>query len=576
MTHYIKQLQILKFPTVSLVVVIATIFSLPTLWLVDSWIKYPLFILEIFAILTVYMSLDNRYDINFNRAIYVNQFIFRRIFLFDILLICFSSVLFLFNIVGINGGIIQLFLALLCTSILSGYALIRIFRINKYLSKLEVIVLSYLLSLTFSGLCTLSLLSLDQNIRGLIMPVLFGSLGLISILRAKNFREQNDPDYKSRPKSLSRNIDMLPIFFCLAFYLVFFSFIYPNAGTMPGNDIARHYNFSLVLSRTPDLYGGGYYLLFHAFQASLHALSGLGETLATFQTSLVLLNVFLPLSVYIFARRYLAGIDTRISAISTIFYTILSNFSFIYFLQIKLLDNNSTEFITLAREVAEKAYNGIINFSQPFHFFFPTSVSFIMLMFAFVLLRVRSMPRPVFIPLFSTIIFAMFFVHRVEAVVLVMLLAVFSIIFKAKNALRLDDALLASLIGFIFIIALSAYSAFFWTSDIVDPNKSTASILTVVIPIPIVGGAILWRRKVLPRIRFSIDFLNNAKVYSILSISLVCVYLLGLLTWLAIQDFRTSSVFEVGVVPWFIYPVLLGIVGLLMLLIYKIYRKYTR
>ena len=59
---------------------------------------------------------------------------------------------------------------------------------------------------------------------------------------------------------------------------------------------------------------------------------------------------------------------------------------------------------------------------------------------------------------------------------------------------------------------------------------------------------------------------DRDRFYSLLSTSLVIIYLFGFLTWIFIENFRTSSVYNIGVAPWFIYPLMLGIVGLLALL----------
>jgi hypothetical protein len=42
-----------------IVAALAVVFSLFTLWLIDSWIKYPLFLFETFTIILLYLIIEN-------------------------------------------------------------------------------------------------------------------------------------------------------------------------------------------------------------------------------------------------------------------------------------------------------------------------------------------------------------------------------------------------------------------------------------------------------------------------------------------------------------------------------------
>lgn len=584
-----KNVSRLQFPIISIIILfgLAAFFSLFTLWIIESWIKYPLFVLEISAIVVTYFILNSGYDLfKFPLKIQPNLQsirVSRIVEYFDSLLVCFASFLLFLNLLRIEGGTSQLLLALICSSILSGYVILRIFGISQYLSRLEIAVLSFLLSFIFSGFLTLSLLSVDENTRSIVMPLLFLLPGAVSILLKRRRNIKNKGSYTNQPSSLSNNIDILPLALCIIFCIVFYFLTYPNAALLPATDASRHYSYSAILSRTPDVYAGNVliagdvysgfgYFLFHAFQASLHIMSGLNQTIIQFQTIQIALNLFLPLSFYILARRFFEDIDKRIPALSTLFYTVFSNFSFIYFVQLKLLNTGNTDFQVLAADVAEKSYSGIINFMQPLHFFTPFSVAFMLFISGFLLLRIPNLPRYRFIGLYSVLIFAMYYTHLPEAVVFVSFVSAYSFISKSKRVLRLDDALVSLLIGSILASIFFAYTSFVWKSDLRDIRISTIGILSFILPVVFVIGSLLWRQKVLFRIKLPlkyIDSLNSTKFFLAISVSLVAIYLFGFLTWLTIEDFKTSLVSEIGVVPWFIYPLLLGIVGLLALLSIK-------
>src|SRR2546428_13919579 len=101
------------------VVAIAELFSSFTLWLVESSIKYPLFVIETLSIVTVYVILSN-YDFRFTLKNIITKRISPAILL-DMMLIYFSSILILLNIFNIGDSTIRLILAFVCISGLSGF-----------------------------------------------------------------------------------------------------------------------------------------------------------------------------------------------------------------------------------------------------------------------------------------------------------------------------------------------------------------------------------------------------------------------------------------------------------------------
>ncbi|GEM_PF-5896493 len=539
------------------VAVIAEFFSSFTLWLVESSIKYPLFVIETLSIITIYVVLSN-YDFRFT----LKKDPIRRIspsLLLDIVLIYFASVLIVLNQFNITESTIRLVLAFICTSGLSGYALLNVCRLTKYFSKLEILVLSFLTSFALSGFFTLVLLWSDESIRSIVIPFMFILLGIASYLT--HLKIKDVPSLKIN--SLSKNIDILPIILCIVFYAISFYYIYPEFTLLHATDISRYYKDAIILSRTPDLYTGFDYILFNSFSSTLNILSGL-PTITSFLTILTTLSSVLPISVYVFAKRFLADIDRRIPAISIVFYTILSNFSFIIFTRIQILGREGTE-LGLLQFVGNKSYNGSEYFVQPFLWFAPITVAFIMFICAFLLLKVQNIPKSRFVPLYTALIMSMYFVHVADPIIFVAILGAYSMVSKSKS-LRLDDALLSSFIAFILAAAIHAYTLIFWTSPLRVSGISLPAMLPVILPILLVSISMFWRRTILHKIHLPMKFVGSKKFYYTLSTVLVAVYLSGFLTWFVINDFNVWLVSDIYSVPWFIYPLTLGIVGLLALI----------
>src|SRR5437899_3256872 len=158
------------------VAIIAELFSSFTLCLVESPIKYLLFVIETLTIISIYVVLSN-YDFRF----VLKKDITKRIspaLLLDIVLIYFASVLIVLNQFNIAESTIRLVLALVCATGLSGYALLNVCGLMKYFSKLEIVVLSFLTSFVFSGICTLFFLWIDYTTRSVIIFSILVLLGL--------------------------------------------------------------------------------------------------------------------------------------------------------------------------------------------------------------------------------------------------------------------------------------------------------------------------------------------------------------------------------------------------------------
>lgn len=543
-------------------VAFAIFFSSFTLILVESWIKYPLFLFEVATILVILVALRRDPLTEWKRNI---RFGAESEKILDVIFIGSSSILLVFAFLGIENGLLRLILALVTASFLSGNSILNISGIAKYFSALEKYVLAFIVSFTFCAVLTLTLMGIGEDTRAVIMSSVFLLLGLLSLRKHKK-----TIGYSYHQRSLSRSIDIIPILLAIAFYVVFFVIIYPDAALLPTSDVSRHINDSLVLSRSPELYTGNLYMFFHAFEGGYYVLSGLNQPVYVILSSLAFLNVFLPLSIYTLAKRFLSDIDQRIPALSLLLYCFASGLSFIYYTELNLISygGDRPEYGVIAQAVAEKSYFGIINFLQPFHFFVPISVSIITFSMVLLLLRNFSIPRITFIFIFGSLLISMYFVHVVEPVVFVLFLSVYSFFFKSKK-LRIFDALISSLIAFSVISLFLIIAPFIFSSELKIGNpRDNLLFLIKIAPLFLVSGCLLWRWKAIPRLNMNYTkFQIYKKLHQILSYTLIIAYLVGIILWVFMEELKTSPFyFEIGAVPWFLYPVMLGIVGLLALL----------
>jgi len=344
------------------VAVIAAGFSSFTLWLIESWIKYPLFLFEILTIIVLYLIVSG-YDAELTSKHFRIKNV-RFGLMIDVFLIVSALSLLMINALRIQGGVVQLVLALFVTSLLLGYALLNIFGLIRYFSGLETAVLSYILSYAFTGFVTLASFYIDEGARTPFVLSTFIILGLISALKHRRH------EHRSISRPPLKSIDSFALLLSMAFFALAFYFMYPSFGLLPGTDISRHYASSIALWRAPELYSGFGYALAHLHESAFGSISNASVT--SLQTALVTLNLMMPLAFYAMAKTYLKNVDTRLPAISTIFYSTFSGFAWIYLAKLRLENGESAE-LNLLSMVNDKAYNGAMYLAQPFLWYVPLS-----------------------------------------------------------------------------------------------------------------------------------------------------------------------------------------------------------
>ena len=542
---------LLNYPII-IVVLLAIEFSCITLWLMDSWIKYPLFIFEVITIIILFLIVNN-YELKISMRWAVKLKNIPAGMMIDLTLVFSSLTLLIAHILQASIGLVQLILSLLCTSLLSGYALLHTLGIRQYFSTLEIIVLSYVASYILTAFTTFTALLLPEAMRISLILSIFLGLGISSIL--KHRKSKTHPTGR---KSFAKNIDLLAITLALAFYTLSFCFIYPGFALLPGTDISQHYASSIVLWRTPELYKGFNYLLSHLHESAFIAISK--ASLIQIQTALVTLNLIMPLAFYVMAKVYLKNVDNRLPALSTLFYSTFSGFAWIYLAKLKL-ENTKGSILSLLSMVNDKAYNGAMYLAQPFLWYVPLSTSFTILIVQFALLRKLEVDKRNFIALLALLTIASYLTHVTEAVIFSVFLCFYAFFSRSKDV-RLNEAILASIIGFLFLD-----SFYMGLQYLLRKSLGFSINLSLIASTFILIFTYLYRKFTLQiKLGKSLSKLaSNLLVKTVLYV-VIFLYFIGLIVWVTgVPSFHTRFIVEVGSIPWFIYPVILGVTGILTL-----------
>ena len=563
-----------------IVTLIAVLFSAFTLWLIESWIKYPFFVFEMSIIILVYFILRNSTS--------ENIFLLHRFFrvsrksltnyksnnidrFLGLLLIIFPICILVLNSINYEQKYIQLIMAFSCVSFLPGYAIVRLSGISKSLSLLEIILFSVIISFVVSGFSLLGLLPIEEHARIIFLCSIFIILGIIFVIKQ---RKLTSIDLSI--SSLSNGKDIYAILISVTLFCFVFWLLYPQATMMRDVDITRHFHNFIILSKSPDLYSGFNYLLFHAFGASLHTLSGLGQKITDIQSIQIVINLVLPLSVYTLSKRYLATIDNRIPSLSVIVYSFFSNFTFLYFLSLKVAGHPTN--LDLFQLVGEKALGGSI-FLQPFHYFTPMSISFIILIALFLLLRIGDQSRFRFIGMVSILTLSLNLIHVSEGLAFLIFIFVLSFA-TTSRLLNLERLLLGCIIGTVITDIFLITETVVMTGAFRFPQFSIISLIFFTMPL-LLTFAFIYRVKIsdiliqklnrtTPKLRKRLvlikDITLKYRFYSLLMWSLILIYIVSIVIWLSTDSIDISSVNETGYIPWFIYPIAFGVVGIMAIL----------
>jgi hypothetical protein len=530
------------------VVAIAVGFSLFTLCLIESWIKYPLSVFEMLTIIVLFLIFSG-YDF---RLSVIGRIRIENlgVDLMDAFLIVSASGLLILNVLHAQGGLIQVVLALFITSVLPGHALLRTFGLNHYFSKLENMVFSFILSYAFTGFLTLALLFMSEKTR---LMSLLGScilLGLISLLKRRKQR------VGSTPKSFAKNVDALGILITMTFFAISLYFVYPGFALLPGTDISRHYASSVILWRTPELYTGFNYMFAHLHESALIAISMAPEI--TIQTALATLTIIMPFAFYAMAKSYFESVDARLAILSTIVYCTFSGFAWVYLSALKLEGVEQTG-LGLLSLVNNKTYNGSMYIPQPLLWFVPFFVSFTTVIIQLTLLRKFNMDKKSFVALYALLTVVSYLTHITEVVIFSLFLCFYAF-FSRSRVVRLDDGILASLIG---LVAVNIFYAIQQVA--ISRSLSFSMNLALMAPLAILGLTYAYRTfHIQSRIVAHLPKLHIRSIIIACVYAGVFVYVLGLFTWMALApSFQLSTVYSIGFIPWFYYPVILGTVGLL-------------
>jgi hypothetical protein len=279
-----------------------------------------------------------------------------------------------------------------------------------------------------------------------------------------------------------------------------------------------------------------------------------------YQTALAFLGILPITSFYVMARAYLKDIDERLPIVATGFWAFFSGFGWLKLLERLDYSGNRLQLLNLLQDASfwDIGYGG----GQSTWFWYRgLTVGFTLLFLLIYLLMEKRMPKHLFISLSSLFIIGLAFAHYSELIVFVGILFVLSI-FSPNTVPRLHDMLFATAVACASTLLISVFHGY---GGITIPIDRRYSILITILASTCYLLTIKWR---------GFGSRRGKGFTKALSIVLLIFYLSAFLEWLSSTDFSVSLVIRTQTVPWMLYPVILGIIGLLAVISLSQYEDY--
>ncbi|MCD6244248.1 MAG: hypothetical protein J7J65_03310 [Candidatus Korarchaeota archaeon] len=352
--------------------------------------------------------------------------------------------------------------------------------------------------------------------------------------------------YKHRRNKYKVRIDryFLSLLLLVFFYLIELFAVFPGFFRLTTSDIVYHQRHAQMLVIAPRFYETWAYIGYHAILGTAFIIAN--PTSAELMYSSILINLFTL--VYLFVA--FSRLERRTEALTV--WGLFSGFAWIAILKYGV-DVRGLGLASL------NSYKSLI-WSNPLLLWgLPLTLAIGLL--AFLLYQdiyfAESRNKLIYICLTFSLLFL---VHVVEGALFIAYLLASTMFLNSKKYSSLG--VIASELGLLLIYFLSSAKGY----------ESGRAVLLLQIGIVAAGVSLLisLKRGVVGRFSNSIaSFLGKRSKY--ISYSLLSLYLAGILVWYVhLGELDIQKIYNLGQVPWFFYPVLLGIGGALAILSLRI------
>ena len=508
-------------------------------------IKYGLFV-----IMTIFMSVTFaliRGDLT-RRRIMVSA---RLCLIVRLSMLVLSSALMAMYIANTEPSYLRTSLAVCVTYIVPGYALTELMGLpTRDLDPLEKLCFSFSYSFISSFFLSLILAPLEPWTTGLICAVLFFFLALVLNIKALNGLRKK---LRKRTEVISADLGELAALTTSLFFFIFMvAYCYPAMMNLLDLDIFEMARCVGIWLRTPDLLATVYpgFILSEAIAFVLS-----GASVEIFQSIIELLNIFLIFSFFLVAKAIFRYSDRRLPALATLLFTFFAGLGWLYlFLKGLTYDGTHQELMRLAvqKTYMDIRHGGAVDF---FLWYRPRSTALILLLMLLYSVLTRTRRKPwryrLNLALLST---SLFITHFVEYLLFSASLLI-PVMFRVAEELKLKEAIEGLLCSWLFIGLVYGISQVYGLINLMSMIPISLMVILTILYLGALMVLRLWKLRLTLSERYI-----RALCKALVPIT-IFLYLSATLAWLdQVQEFTIASVRAVGFLPWFFYPVLLGLI----------------
>ncbi len=482
----------------------------------------------------------------------------------NILWISISFVLLSIALIALQSAgsyfeILKALLYIVVPVLVLGISLLFLSKFKPSYSRLEYIALAFPLSFSFITILGTFTLFIPPYLRGISILFVILSLSILSVLV---LRRENK--IKSLENSLlSIGNQELILIIILLFLLYFYVQLYPQVARLIGLDVSR--NFIIGISFTGAKLGeffsiAGYYPLYGIYLSTI--IDIVKPSFGLFQITTISLNILVVLSFYAMASQYLKKYGDHVPAVATLIWALFSGFGWFSFLSETISNPNMSSSWLI--EVSDMLSYGDITWKRLL-FYLSMESSFTLVFALFYFLKKDDLPKTRLILLMCLLLTPLPLLHPYALYLLFPILLGLTIFCFGELRKQLKC------IAFSLIIASFSSLLINYLLYLLEPSNSIRFL--PFIEYLLFGSFMIlfisFKDRV-PRNFHSVLKKTWIPPYlgSLIAMLLLLFYASFLSSWLSKdQVFDFSALTQFGYVPWFLYPVKIGIAGLLALIV---------
>jgi len=513
--------------------------------LVASPLSYMFFCIFLFFSFVITMGLlDQRFKITVK--IKLNG-------TFPYFLFVFASVfLLILQVANLYIEAVNAFLYLFAFILAPGLSILAISKFKPRFSFIEFLAVAYPLSLASLAILGTIMLIVPVSIRGHVESAVVMLLSITALIIKIKEIGLKRTDYHE----LTLDNGTLILSAIIAFFASIYIGLYPQISNLLGLDIID--NFICALAFTKDPLGSFsnpsiLYPLFGIYQSSI--IYVVRSSLETFQIIAVFLNILAILTFYAMATQYLKQYGDHVPAVATLMWSAFSGLGWLDFFR-SMLTNQSASILQLIGQADAFSY-GDITWRRLF-FYLSMEVTLTLSFAVLYFIKRNDISRAKYVVLISLLLAPIPLMHQYATYFLLPTLLCFTLI--CINQLR--EQLKST--GLSLIITSFVYPVLSWILNIKGLNI-TVSIVTFseYLILGLFMTFMGYRKGCLSSDDQITKKILNKYAYFII-FTLTLLYFSSLLLWFCGDvSFSFGNLNRFGYVPMFLYPVKLGLIGLL-------------